>query len=174
MTVALADYPKTLATAQCGQMMKCCQISDDKCAAKIGSKYLAGRANLQKSVDAGRLSYDGKKFAECVGKISALACDAKQADVDALRSCSYFTGKVSNGSECLVSEDCKEGYCGMPAGKTTLECIAKLEIDATCKGSGQCKSDNCMKAMPTDVDGKCATAIAPPPGICGFLPANTN
>ncbi|MDX2023881.1 MAG: hypothetical protein SF187_26820 [Deltaproteobacteria bacterium] len=169
--IAIANYPLALATAQCEQMMKCCSINVDKCAAKVSARYTAGLSGLKASVTAGRVNYDGKKLAKCIEDLKAAACDAKAADIDSVRaSCIYITGTVANGSECTIGADCKEGFCGTPAGATKMQCAAKLEIDATCKDSGQCKSENCKKATTSDVEGKCAAAAEPKAGLCGILP----
>lgn len=172
--IAIEQYPMALATGQCEQLTKCCMNSDAMCVVKKRSIYLAGVNNLKKGITAGRLEYDGQKLSGCLAKLAALACDAKQADVDAAtKDCVYLKGSAANGTECFTAAECKEGYCDKTEPtKTTSECIARKDIDAVCKGNDQCKSGNCKLATMMATEGKCAAAEAPKPGLCAALPPN--
>lgn len=172
MSIALDDYPAAIGTAQCAALTKCCMNMDANCVKKKQAIFLPGLKTLRPSIEAKKVEYDGAKLAECLAKLTALACDAKQGDVDAYRDCQYLKGTVANGSDCASGTECKEGYCDKPDATMPGKCTAKKDNDAACKGDDQCKGGLCKKAMTTDVEGKCAVAEAPKAGVCGALPAN--
>ncbi len=175
-TVDIDVYHSSIATARCDQLWKCCETeamaidaNKDRCPAKVGAPLLQGRAGLKTAITANTLTFDGAKLAECLNKLAALKCDASQADVDALRECDYFEGKVANGTACAISAECTDGYCTQAEGETAKKCTARKDKDADCRGGDECKSGNCAKAMMNDAMGKCADAEEPKPGLCGYL-----
>jgi hypothetical protein len=85
--------------------------SVDACITNLG-QFLDGD-DVQASVDAGRIEYDGSAAHECLHFFEDLTCEEFWGDdTEEPQACDdAFVGTVELGGECTTDLDCAEGFC---------------------------------------------------------------
>ena len=110
-------------------------------------------ADLIASVDAGKITYDGEKAAECIATMKTSSCsDEEPAACDEV-----WQGNAAPGGECTRDEECAAGYCdesqGCPGACTAYKQAGEAcTFDDICTIGYDCIDDLC-KAQPEIVDG---------------------
>ena len=194
-SVSVMDFGPRIAAAECAKAFECCTTeevnqyfigtnfqSEQECVDFI-TMFYASFGNYQASIDAGKMTYDGEKAADCIAVIETATCDAFAHGSAVLSGCEDFTtGLVANDGECATDSECASNYC---EGDTVIP--VKAGICKTIPGAGeactsqcaanlQCQSGTCMPlkadgASCRDRDecasGSCNGASTQTAGTCG-------
>lgn len=193
-SVDLASLSTSEVTARCEWFTRCgLAASVDQCVAYF-RKPPPERFTAAKT--AGKLDYDGGQGQKCLDAISAQSCDTTAEDARVLpEACArMFHGKVAEGGDCDLDEECGSGACdkgvcpdgtccegmcaadhrGAKVGEacaTTADCVdsycdvADHSCHALVAAAGQCSSD-----FQCDYGLACVSASPSLPGACTALP----
>jgi hypothetical protein len=193
-SVSIMDFGPRIAAAECGKAFECCTTeevnqyfigtdfkTEQECVDFITSFY-ASFLNYQASIDAGKMTYDATKAADCIAGLETASCDQFAHGREALSSCEDFTtGHVAHDGECASDAECTSNYCegdtvvpvkngvckNIPgAGEAcTSQCAANLQCQtgtcmplkadgASCRDRDECMSGSCNGAT-TSMAGTC-------------------
>lgn len=136
-SIPLGDLGDALEKALCDMAIDCGSITDRaECIGDLDTRQ------LEASVKAGKVRYDGVLAAQCLDDFSR-SCSMPFVDDD---SCdAVFKGTLALGAACLSNVECASARCD------TSDCDPDA---ACCRGA-------CIEALPTiPVGGKCATVDA--------------
>lgn len=136
-SIPLGDLGDALEKALCDMAIDCGTIADRaECTGDLDTRQ------IEASVMAGKIRYDGALAARCLDAFSR-ACSVPFVDDD---SCdAVFMGTLPLGGACLSNAECASARCDTSA----------CDVDAAC-----CRG-TCIEARPTiPVGGKCAVADA--------------
>ncbi len=125
-------YSNTIAEAMCKALARCCfgnanvpeggavdggTFDRQECLNLYGDLGFESSNDGYDEVDAGSVSLDQAKAADCVAKIDALACELTGTAMQTIRTACFgaLTGKRGNGQSCLRSIECAPGHFCNPA-----------------------------------------------------------
>jgi hypothetical protein len=136
-SVPLGELGKALEEALCDMAIDCGTVADrSECTGDLDTRQ------LEASVKAGKIRYDGALAAKCLDLFST-SCSMPFVDDD---SCdAVFKGTLAVGAACLSNSECASARCDLSACDPDAAC---------CRGA-------CLEARPTiPVGGKCAFSDA--------------
>jgi hypothetical protein len=121
--VKLTDLADEVHDAQCEWAVRCGVLPNTEACAALGTAD-DEIAQLQASVDAGRLSYDEDKAADCVDAFADASCELFGVS-EAAQACEeVFTGLVADGGTCYDDEECVSDNCQQTDPACDMACCA--------------------------------------------------
>jgi hypothetical protein len=195
------SFDVVLATEQCNTLARCCSytLADGgadggtfdmaACVAKYTLFGFEGSNVPTAFKDAGAITLDQVKAADCINKIKSLTCNLPGTEYTAIRAACYgaYAGKFAVGQPCNGAAECQPGlYCnGLPLDGGAAGVCATLkplggpcgenpdhptEYEEACSYRGGGGTGNyCLWTDPggatlPSADWKCTAAGAPPAG----------
>lgn len=156
-SVSLDELPDALASAQCERLVRCgLYTSAADCEAAINFNI----TEIQHSVEAGRVAYDGEAVAECLDTLGSASCDltTESARVTPQSCKDAIKGAVAAGGTCYDSGDCQSARCDLPdCGNaccmgTCQDGPAEVTVgqscaDAPCDDRSFCQNGTCQALL---------------------------
>lgn len=136
-SVSVGDFPAEFSDAFCSRMVRCnAYTSKAACLESINLDV----GQIQQSIAAGRVAYDGEAMAECIDAFAASSCDGTSRDVrETPQAClEAIKGKVADGGACFddgecVSDSCNIADCGQACCQGSCDAtVAEAAIGASC------------------------------------------
>ncbi|MBW2465213.1 MAG: hypothetical protein JRH11_26425, partial [Deltaproteobacteria bacterium] len=143
--VPIEDFATVGADVVCTQRAECCsslfetrQEQIDRCASTVVPITRSVVEDLQLSIDAGRLAYDGDITGDCLRHLEALACGAVPADDPYGEGCEEgFVPLVMDGGACTEDVECLTGRCDVTSSGEDGSCVIKDAEGMDCR-TGNC------------------------------------
>lgn len=146
----LADFPRVYAAALCRSFERCWTLFSDAAGGIDGCTALVERvatediyANLQKAVEAGRVTYHPSELPGCLQALDAASCD----EFDQTTCAGLFTGTTATGEACELDEEC--------AGDA--QCLVQDSCPGSC-GRRASAGQPCTEQNACDAGLKCVTS----------------
>jgi hypothetical protein len=164
--------------ALCNKIYSCCSPAElmsnpavgkdsPTCQTALNGEASLFLADLEASVQAGRVVYHGDKMAECLAGLQARSCDQLKmppGDKNLTQQCpGVIESKVPIGGLCSGYFDCIGGWCEGDDGPTMDMCSPRKPLGGDCDEGPECQSGVC------DDDARvCIDVPAGSGNICGF------
>lgn len=187
--LALADFIEQAEVSYCAWAARCGGHPDeDTCRAVeafeirfdvgiLASGYFAGQGAaateyLLRSVEAGRIEYDGEAAAACLGYVDARGCFApgtyapSEEEQAGRAACGQiFRGTMTRNGPCMIAAECAEenGLCGTISGAEECApggCRAYAALGGRCSQDGACGPGNYCGSDPNSGQQVCRQLVA--------------
>lgn len=147
-SISIDALPGALESALCGRYVRCgAYVSAAACKDDVNANI----AQLQASIAAGRVAYDGNLVADCLDAEGAASCDTtvENARVTPAACDQAIKGTVADAGTCFTSQECVSGRC------TTASC-----------GMACCSGTCAATVADAAIGGSCATASCVAGAFC--------
>jgi len=143
--VPIEDFAATGGDVVCTQRAECCpslfetrQEQIDRCLGTIVGFTQAVVEDLQPSIDAGRLAYDGDITGDCLRHLEALGCgDVPESDPYGEGCDEAFVPLVMDGDACTENVECVTGRCEITTPGADGVCVRGVAEGGECR-TGDC------------------------------------
>jgi hypothetical protein len=157
-TVALKDVAGQMRKAICDKIFSCCSAAElvqnpdlgkdsASCQAMLDGEDSIFLADIEGSVDQGRVVYHGDKMATCLADLHARSCDQVKmppGDMDINQTCrGVFESKVPLMGACTDYWDCTDGWCEGDFGQLRDHCAPLKPVGGDCDEGPECASRLC-------------------------------
>lgn len=158
-SVSIDDLPGELEAAQCGRAVRCgvfTSLAD--CKAFVNADI----TQLRRSIEAGRVSYDGDLVADCVSILGSASCDETVEDARVTpKACTdAIRGTVADAGTCYTSQECVSGSCDRPSCNMAC-CVGTCNPTVADAAIGQsCAAARCVDGAFCNASNVCAALLA--------------
>ncbi len=160
--IPIEDLRSRAIQAICGQQVRCGRFPDqDTCEGVFFTKL-----QVFADVQAGKVIYDGRAAADCLGAYESMGCNLTDALPDTPQACSNtFKGTVALGGACFVPDECVSESCNLGACGGTMccsgACQAKVPLGQDCSSnSSECVPGAFCLRNATGATATCMARIA--------------
>jgi hypothetical protein len=164
--------------ALCDRIYSCCSATERmqnpaigtdvaSCQPALNSEASLFLADIQASIDGGRVVYHPDRMAACLSALQAKSCDVLKmppGDKNVTQQCEgVFESKVPIGGTCSGYFDCIGGWCMGDDGSGKDMCSPRKPLGGDCDEGPECESGLC------DDDARVCIAVPAGSGnICSF------
>jgi hypothetical protein len=173
--VPIGMYNSAYKDAYCTHLVTCGVFTDhDSCmATSLTGPVFEITDDLVAAVLAGKVYYDGGRFASCVAAVAATTCDTTDADGRTpLTACAnLFRGALAGGAACAFDGECISQTCARTCGELTC-CLGTCSGDTppvpmTPKPIGQsCTPGGCVASAYCEPSTQICTALKATDATC--------